>query len=66
MADSATANRESGNGQVRLLEDLDSSIEGLNVIVVEDILRHRSYAQLFASRAAAAPPENAAHRRDAG
>src|ERR1700692_3756955 len=26
------------SGQVRLLKDLDSSIEGLNVIVVEDIL----------------------------
>jgi hypoxanthine phosphoribosyltransferase len=30
-------NKES-SGQVRLLKDLDSSIEGLNVIVVEDIL----------------------------
>jgi hypoxanthine phosphoribosyltransferase len=30
-------NRES-SGQVRLINDLDSSIEGLNVIVVEDIL----------------------------
>ncbi|MGA7854763.1 MAG: hypoxanthine phosphoribosyltransferase [Candidatus Acidiferrales bacterium] len=30
-------NRES-SGQVRLIKDLDSSIEGLNVIVVEDIL----------------------------
>ena len=30
-------NKES-SGQVRLIKDLDSSIEGLNVIVVEDIL----------------------------
>jgi hypoxanthine phosphoribosyltransferase len=30
-------NKES-SGQVRLVKDLDSSIEGLNVIVVEDIL----------------------------
>jgi hypoxanthine phosphoribosyltransferase len=30
-------NKES-SGQVRLLKDLDSSIEGLNVILVEDIL----------------------------
>jgi|ERR1700693_6085872 hypoxanthine phosphoribosyltransferase len=30
-------NKES-SGQVRLLKDLDSSIQGLNVIVVEDIL----------------------------
>jgi hypoxanthine phosphoribosyltransferase len=30
-------NKES-SGQVRLLKDLDSSIEGLNIIVVEDIL----------------------------
>ena len=32
------AKGKQSSGQVRVLKDLDSSIEGLNVVVVEDIL----------------------------
>jgi hypoxanthine phosphoribosyltransferase len=38
MAVSSYGKQKESSGQVRLLKDLDSSIEGLNVIVVEDIL----------------------------
>src|ERR1700732_1093473 len=38
IAVSSYAKGKESSGQVRLLKDLDSSIEGLNVILVEDIL----------------------------
>ena len=38
MAVSSYADGSQTSGQVRLVKDLDTSIEGLNVIVVEDIL----------------------------
>src|SRR5271170_7244673 len=38
MAVSSYGKGKQSSGQVRLLKDLDSSIEGLNVVVVEDIL----------------------------
>jgi hypoxanthine phosphoribosyltransferase len=38
MAVSSYADGSQTSGQVRLIKDLDTSIEGLNVIVVEDIL----------------------------
>src|SRR5580693_7954180 len=38
IAVSSYGKNKETSGQVRLLKDLDSSIEGLNVIVVEDIL----------------------------
>jgi hypoxanthine phosphoribosyltransferase len=38
MAVSSYGKQKESSGQVRLLKDLDSSVEGLNVIVVEDIL----------------------------
>ena len=38
IAVSSYGKTKESSGQVRLLKDLDSSIEGLNVIVVEDIL----------------------------
>ncbi|MGA7626211.1 MAG: hypoxanthine phosphoribosyltransferase [Candidatus Acidiferrales bacterium] len=38
IAVSSYGKNKQSSGQVRLLKDLDSSIEGLNVIVVEDIL----------------------------
>src|ERR1035437_9850435 len=38
MALSSYAHRSETSGQVRLVKDLDTSIEGLHVIVVEDIL----------------------------
>jgi hypoxanthine phosphoribosyltransferase len=38
MAVSSYGKGKETSGQVRLLKDLDSSIEGLNVILVEDIL----------------------------
>jgi hypoxanthine phosphoribosyltransferase len=38
MAVSSYGKNKQSSGQVRLLKDLDSSIEGLNVVLVEDIL----------------------------
>jgi hypoxanthine phosphoribosyltransferase len=38
IAVSSYGKGKQSSGQVRLLKDLDSSIEGLNVVVVEDIL----------------------------
>jgi hypoxanthine phosphoribosyltransferase len=38
IAVSSYGKNKQTSGQVRLLKDLDSSIEGLNVVVVEDIL----------------------------
>jgi hypoxanthine phosphoribosyltransferase len=38
IAVSSYADGSQASGQVRLIKDLDTSIEGLNVIVVEDIL----------------------------
>jgi hypoxanthine phosphoribosyltransferase len=38
IAVSSYGKNKQSSGQVRLLKDLDSSIEGLNVVVVEDIL----------------------------
>jgi hypoxanthine phosphoribosyltransferase len=38
MAVASYGKRKESSGQVRLNKDLDSSIEGLNVILVEDIL----------------------------
>ena len=38
IAVSSNGKGKQSSGQVRLLKDLDSSIEGLNVVVVEDIL----------------------------
>ena len=38
MAVASYGREENSSGQVRLIKDLDSSIEGLNVILVEDIL----------------------------
>jgi hypoxanthine phosphoribosyltransferase len=38
MAVSSYGNGKQSSGQVRVLKDLDSSIQGLNVILVEDIL----------------------------
>jgi hypoxanthine phosphoribosyltransferase len=38
MALSSYGHGQESSGQVRLVKDLDTSIEGLNVIVVEDIL----------------------------
>ena len=38
MAVSSYGKQKESSGQVRVLKDLESSIEGLNVIVVEDIL----------------------------
>jgi len=38
MAVASYGKKKDSSGQVRLLKDLDSSIAGLNVIVVEDIL----------------------------
>ena len=51
------------SGQVRLTKDLDASIEGLNVILVEDVLDTGltiDYLQRILSAAQAA---HAAHRR---
>src|ERR1700683_2881993 len=38
IAVSSYGKGKQSSGQVRLLKDLDSSVEGLNVVVVEDIL----------------------------
>jgi len=38
MATASYGKEKESSGQVRLLKDLDTSIEGLNVILVEDIL----------------------------
>ena len=66
IAVSSYGKGKQSSGQVRVLKDLDSSIEGLNVVLVEDISRHRPHAELFDSRPAAAQTEDASHRRTTG
>jgi len=54
MAVSSYVKGSHNSGQVRLVKDLDTSIEGLNVIVVEDILDTGLHPGLPVARASAA------------
>ena len=65
IAVSSYGKNKQSSGQVRLLKDLDSSIEGLNVIVVEDILDTGITLTYLVARARATQAQIPAHRRAA-
>ena len=57
IAVSSYGKGKESSGQVRVLKDLDSSIEGLNVVLVEDILDGRQQADMTIEKLSQSRPD---------
>ena len=63
---SSYGNEKQNSGEVKLLKDVDQSMEGKNIILVEDILDTGLTLSYLRRCAAGEAPQDAAHCRPAG